>query len=167
MSIRRALNSLPSKPGIILAVIVSITVLSVFYYQQYRSCSEIASLRSELYEGVKQHVGKVVHLVDITPFTWGKVRMIINHQNKGKVLDCPFEWDWTQKQRKQLMANGQLNVMAFARKDVNTVVDFKKEMIDFVVKETILKPDTALFKVEKHGANDHGYILRQITDIER
>jgi len=77
-------------------------------------------------------------------------------------LDCPFEWDWTQKQRKQLMAKGQLNVIAFARKGVNTVVDFSQDMIDFELTETIFTPDSAIFRIEKQGAENTGYLLHQI-----
>lgn len=162
MSIRQMLSTIPSKPGVIIAVIVAIAVLSFFYIKQYRSCTDISLLRSTLYEGVQQNTNEIIHLADITPFKWERARIIINHQNKGKVLDCPFEWDWTQKQRKQLMAKGQLNVIAFARKGVNTVVDFSQDMIDFELTETIFTPDSAIFRIEKQGAENTGYLLHQI-----
>ena len=162
MSIRTALGSLPSKPGVVIAVIGAIVVLSFFYFKQYKSCTDIASLRSILYEGVQRNTDNVIHLADITPFEWEKARIIMDHQSKGNVLDCPFEWDWTQKQRKEMMVKGQLNVIAFARKGVNTVVDFSQEMIDFDITETIYTPDLAVFQVDKQGSENTGYILSQI-----
>ena len=163
MRIRQALSSVPSKPGVIIAVIVAIATLSFFYSKQYRSCTNIASLRSTLYKGVQQKANDVLRLADVIPFEWERARIIIDHQNEGKTLDCPFEWDWTQKQRKQLMANGKLNVIAFARKGVNTVVDFSQDRIDFELTDTVYTPDSAVFRVNSHGTeNNTGYLLRQI-----
>lgn len=160
--IRRMLSSIPSKPGLIIAIIVSIGVLSFYYFKQYRDCTDIALLRSTLYTAVQQNSNDVLRLASIMPFEWHKARVIVDFQNQGKVLDCPFEWDWTQAQRKQLMTNGQLNVIAFARKNINTVVDFSSEMIDFELKETVFTPDSAVFRVDNHGPDNSGYLLRQI-----
>ncbi|MFB3101250.1 MAG: hypothetical protein ACE1ZM_07395 [Gammaproteobacteria bacterium] len=156
------LSSIPSKPGLIIAIIVTMVVLSFYYFKQYRDCTDMASLRSTLFTAVQQNSNGVLRLASIMPFKWERARIIINHQNKGKVLDCPFEWDWTQAQRKQLMANGQLNVIAFARKNINTVVDFSQDMIDFELTETIFTPDSAIFRIEKQGAENTGYLLHQI-----
>ncbi len=162
MSIRRALSSIPGKPGVVFAVIAGIIVLSVFYFKQYKSCTDIASLRSMLSEGIRKNAGTIINLADMTPFEWEKARVIINHQSAGKVLDCPFGWDWTQKQRRQLMANGQLNVIAFARKNINTVVDFSQETIDFELVDTIITPDSAKFHIAGQNLENGGYLLRQI-----
>jgi len=163
MSIRRMLSSIPSKPGVIIAMVVAVAALSIHYFYQYKNCTGLASLRSQLYVSVQQNANSVLRLADITPFEWERVRIIIEHKNKGKTLDCPFEWDWTQEQRKEMMSKGQLNIIAFARKGgVNTVVDFSSEMIDFELTETVFTPDSAVFHVEKHGPENTGYLLRQI-----
>lgn len=162
MSIRHALNSIPSKPGVVLAIIGSIVVLSIFYFRQYQSCTDIASLRMTLHTGIQHHADGVIRLSDITPFEWEKARIILNHQSQGKVLDCSFGWDWTEEKRKRLMAAGQLNVIAFARKGVNTVVDFSLEEIDFNLSETVFTPDSAVFRVEKKRLKNNGYVLIQV-----
>lgn len=160
--IGRMLHGFPSKPGVVIAVVLVIGVLSIYYFKQYRDCTDIALLRSTLYTAVQQNSNDVLRLASIIPFEWDRARIIVDFQNQGKVLDCPFEWDWTQAQRKQLMTNGQLNVIAFARKNINTIVDFSSEMIDFELTETIFTPDSAVFSVENHGSENTGYLLRQI-----
>jgi hypothetical protein len=162
MSIRRALSTIPSKPGVIIAVIVAISVMSIYYFKQYKSCTDIASLRSSFYSVVQQNSNNIIRLAEVTPFQWERAKIILNYKNNSKVLDCQFGWDWTRKQRQQMMANDLLNVIVFAREGVNTVVDFSKEMVDFELTETIFTPASAVFRAKSYGADDSGYLLHQI-----
>lgn len=158
MNIRGALNSLPARPGIVLAVVLAAIVLAAFYIQQYRVCTELGALRAAFYEKVRQNAGQKIRLADITPFAWVKARIILNFQSKIRLPDCPFNWDLSRRERRRMMAEAELNVLAFATEAGRRVIDFNNGTIAFDLRETTLTPRQAVFMVERKAG---GFILRQ------
>ena len=57
-----------------------------------------------------------------------------------------------------MMAEAQLNVIAFATREGNRVIDFNNEIIAFDLRETTFTPRQAVFMVERKAG---GFILRQ------
>ncbi len=158
MNIRNALNSLPGRPGMVIAVVLAVIVLAAFYVQQYRICTDIGMLRAALYEKVRQNAGKKIRLSDMIPFAWQRARIITHFQSRIRLPDCPFNWDLSQRERRRMMAEAQLSVIAFATRDGNRVIDFNNEIIAFDLRETTLTPRQAVFMVERKAG---GFILRQ------
>ena len=158
MNIKGALNSLPARPGIVLAVVLAAIVLAAFYIQQYRVCTELGALRAAFYEKVRQNAGQKIRLADLTPFAWVKARIILNFQSKLRLPDCPFKWDLSRRERRRMMARAELNVLAFATEAGHRVIDFNNGTIAFDLRETALTPGQAVFMVETKAG---GFILRQ------
>ena len=162
MSIKKALGTIPSRPGVIIAIIVVLIVLSLYYLKQYNMCNRIDSLRTHFYSNIEQKQDHTLTLADIIPFEWDRVRIIVNFQNKGKVLDCPFDWDWTQQKRRQLMEQNRLSVLAFAKGGTNIIVDFDAERIAFAVSDKVFTPASATFHIHKTSVDKTQYTLSQI-----
>ncbi len=158
--IGRMLEGYPSKPAVVVAVILIISAMSIYYFDQNRTCTDIASMRSQLYSLAENNVSNEIRLVDTTDIQWDKARIIVDYKTEGKLLDCPFDWGWTQQHRQELMARGLLNMIVFTWKDVVIAyLDFNRDRVDFELVDIIVTPDSAVFSVERNDTNT--YLLRQ------
>ena len=110
-------------------------------------------LRAALYEKVRQNAGSKIRLTDMIPFAWQRARIITHFQSRIRLPDCPFNWDLSRRERRQMMAEAQLNVIAFATREGNRVIDFNNEIIAFDLRETTLTPQQAVFIVERKAAD--------------
>ncbi len=164
--IGRMLEGYPSKPAVVVAIILTIGVMSYYYYDLNRTCIGNDTSRSLLFSLVEKNQSNKIHLVNAIDFKWDNARIIVDYKTEGKSLDCPFGWGWSQEYRQELMSKGMLNMIVFTWKGVViSYLDLDRSMLDFELRETLLTPDKAVFLVRKKEQGKPGYLLFQNESI--
>ncbi len=161
--IRSALNSLPTKPGMVLAIIVLVGTVSSYYYDQYQRCTYQASLREQLISNIGIKLNGTIALVDIVPFKWDRLKILKNIKPTGKLPDCSFGWDWSKGYRQSLIKGGELNMLKFTRKGVFPgYIDFRRDQINFSGTSGFYTQQSAEFTVTRQTQNSDGVLLKPV-----
>ncbi len=161
--IGRILHGYPSKPAVVVALILILGVMYKYYYDLNRTCTDNETMRSQLYSMAEKNQNNEIRLESVIDSQWHNVRIIVNYKTEGKFLDCPFDWGWTQEHRQQLMDQGKLNMIVITWKGVVTsYLDLNRDRLDFELTETLFTPATGVFYIESNKEKNTGYILHQI-----
>ena len=152
---------MPAKPGVVVALVLVVGVLSVFYYTTYAACSHNARQRAVLVAGIEAASGAKVRFADVMGFAWDKIRIAQGFKPAGKVTSCPFGWDWSADERHRLTSAGLLTVIAFMEggKPVE-VIDISGEDVRFEELKDDYMRDEAVFTVEPQDGGTPRFVLK-------
>lgn len=170
MSIQAALRSLPTKPGVIIAVVIILVVGGWQGYSLRTACLQRADLMLNLTSAIETEVVKVgdekarhLNLADVVPFAWDEVKIVQNYRPTTASLDCPFGWHWTEQDRDKLAADGLLTVLAFFDKGAFVdFMDFSGGLASFEVDDSKIAKERALFSVIPSDTETGPHILRPL-----
>jgi hypothetical protein len=165
MSIRSALGSLPSWPVLVVAPAVILVLGAISYGPAYRECTRLAEARAGFTSAVEraaQDGGGVLPLDQaVTASDWDQVRILQSVKLDGPLLDCPFGWDLTRIERREIITKGQLGLLSFAGAgEVVSFVEFRSDLIRFEVDDEILARSAAVFIVEAPEIPGGAFVLR-------
>lgn len=170
MSIQTALRSLPTKPGVIIAVAIIVVVGGWQGYSLRAACLQRADLVLNLTSAIEKAVAKGgdekamrLDLGDVIPFAWDEVKIVQNYRPTTASLDCPFGWHWTEEARDKLAADGLLTVLAFFDQGafVN-FMDYSGGLARFEIDDRKIAKTQALFEVVPPGNGKGPHILRPL-----
>ena len=153
--IRSALGSLQAKPGFYAAVVLAAVVLGWYYASQYRDCTGQREWRERLYHvlGAAGSARQLFNLSEAVPFGWDEVRIRAGAAVEGKVMDCPFGWDWSRTEYDALAGAGLLSLLIFIDEGrLAGHIGFSSDRVDFRDVAGTWTPETAVFEVV-HGAS--------------
>lgn len=159
--IRDALSALPAKPAIVIAPLLVVLVLSLYYRDQYNKCVDIRQSRTELNELLRSiDSGGQFRLADFADFAWNKVRIVASVK-PGTISDeCPFDWNWSGDERELLIASGLLTAIIFGLEGkVVRYLELRGDQVSFRVTHDNLTPETAVFDVSKQTGSEGGVTL--------
>ncbi len=159
--IGRMLHGIPTKPVLVIAPLVIVVILAIYYYEKYSDCTRSTSLREQLYTELRQNIGRTLSLADILPIEWDQAAILKDYQPaaNSKLPDCPFDWGWNQSHRQTLAGQNQLNIIVFFRDEqFIDYVEFRRDVVDFGNVNNPYSAETARFEVNA-PASDNGPIL--------
>jgi len=161
--IRRHLQGMPTRPAVVLAVIVVIGSVGGYYYQRYNDCRYHATLREHLYAQISAHSGPTIALKALIPFAWQRLIIYTGYQSTGKFPECPFGWDWSGQYRQSLLDRSELNVLVFSREGrYPDYIDFSKSQINFPGIRQTYTPETAVFSITRQAGRKVGILLKPV-----
>ena len=159
--IKDALSALPAKPALVIAPVLVVLVLSLYYRDQYNKCVDIRQTRAEL----SQHLLSLgaptrFRLEDFTDFAWNKVRIVAGVK-PGTISDtCPLDWNWPGGERDSLIASGGLTVMIFGLEGrVVRYLELRSDEVEFLEAEDQLTPEKAVFSMRRKSGDTNGVTL--------
>ena len=157
--IKDALSSLPAKPALVIAPLLVVLVLSLYYRDQYIKCAEIRQTRADLNEHLRTlDSSQPFRLVDFTDFDWTRVRIVASVAADTISDTCPLDWNWSGGERDALIASGGLAAMIFGQQGrIVRYLELRGDEIEFRGAEGNLAPQAAVFDVEPKAGG--GYIL--------
>lgn len=159
--LRAAIDALPAKPGVVIALVLVAGVLSVFYYTTYTGCTHNARQRAVLMSSIEAASGEKVRFADVMGFAWDKIRIAQGFKPTGKVTTCPFGWDWSEEERHRLTSAGLLTVIAFLKGGQPVeVIDVSGEDVTFENLKDAYMRDEAVFTVEPQDGGKPRFILK-------
>jgi len=168
MSIRSALGSLPSWPVLVIVPAIVLGVGILYYGPAYRQCTRLAQERDGFSAAVAraaQGEGDDLFLDRaVVAGTWDQVRILPrlgDAADDSPVLDCPFGWGLDKTERRAMMRDGRLGILAFAKAGkVVDYIEYRSDQIRFEGIDGVLARDDAVFTVETEVGADGPYILR-------
>ncbi|MFQ5466822.1 MAG: hypothetical protein ACE5DS_01695 [Kiloniellaceae bacterium] len=168
MSIRSALGSLPSWPVLVIVPVIFLGVGVLYYGPAYQKCTRLAQVR----EGFSEAVARAARgqgddlFLDraVVAGTWDQVRIVPrlgDAASDSPVLDCPFGWDLDKTERRAMMQDGRLGILAFAEAGkVVDYIEYRSDRIRFEGIDEVVARIKAVFTVETEVGADGPYILR-------
>ncbi len=136
MSIRTALSSLPTWPALVIAPVLILIVAAVKYVPAYQECTRLAQARTAFTSAVEaaaRQDGGELRLDRAAAMPgWDQVRILQAVKADGPLLDCPFGWDLTQDERRELIAEGRFGILVFAKDgQVVGTIEYRSDLIRF------------------------------------
>ncbi len=149
MGVRDALSSVPSRPALIIAPLLVVLVLSLYYRDQYNKCVDIRQNRAALTDHLLA-LGSPARfrLADYTDFAWTKVRMVASVAADTISDTCPLDWNWESGEREALIASGRLAAMIFGQQgQIVKYFELRADEVEIRGAEGNLTPQAAVFSV--------------------
>jgi len=159
--IKNALSAVPAKPALILAPVLVVLVLSLYYRDQYNKCVDIKQTRAALSEQLLA-LGSPAQfrLADFTDFAWTKVHIVPNVDRDTISDTCPLSWNWASGERESLIASGRLAAMVFAQQgQIVKYLELRGDEVEFRGAEGNLSPQVAVFDVVRKSGDAGGVTL--------
>ncbi len=159
--IKDALSSVPAKPALVIAPLLAVLVLSLYYRDQYTKCVEIRHTRNALTEHL-QALGSPAQfrLSDFTDFNWTRVRIVASVAADTISDTCPLDWNWAGGERDRLLAAGLLSAMMFGQQGkIVRYLELRGDAVDFGEIEANLAPEEAVFSVTRKSGAAGGVTL--------
>ncbi len=161
--IRRALNSVPARPAVVVGAVLLVAALGYHYGSSYSRCTHHADSRQRLKAAIEAAASRTtgsVRLADITDFRWDKVTIVAGYRPDGRTPDCPFGWDWSTETRAALAGKGLLTLLVFSRRGaVADYIEYRSDWAAFEGLKNPYTPATAVFVVERRSPTDR-FVLR-------
>ena len=130
-------------------------VLAIYYWNLKSECTALADQRAYFMQQVQQVADSdsLLKLTDVTAFPWQWVKGFTAFKPQHQTKNCPFEWDWSNRQRQEIIDAGQLSVLIFIYEGaIANYIEFRSEFIKIDDFEKNLTPETAVFKVQKKSS---------------
>lgn len=159
--IKDALSSVPSKPALVIAPLLVVLVLFLYYRDQYVKCVEMKDTRAALYEHLLE-LGSPAQfrLADFTEFAWTKVRIVASVSADTISDTCPLGWNWESGERESMIASGRLAAMIFGKQgQIVRYLELRADEVEFRGPEGNLSPQAAVFGVERKPGATEGVVL--------
>ena len=107
------------------------------------------------------HLDRAVAAAD-----WDQVRIVQDMSElspEGQVLDCPFGWDIDRTERRKMLADGRLGILAFAKAgQVVDYIEFRADQARFDAAGKVVARADAVFTVESPGSGGP-FTLRRVA----
>ncbi len=167
-SIKQALSGLPARPALVAAPIIALLALALYYWDIHGKCTGLRAQR----EALESHLARLppaarFRLADFTGFAWNQVRIVARVESTSRELDCPLDWNWPRGERDELMQSGRLTAVIFGRD--RALVDYfelRNDRIEFRGVDSILRPETAVFRVARTGGANGAISLTLVEPDE-
>ena len=161
--IRDALSVLPARPAVLLAPLLVVVVLFLYYGDRREKCLDIQHTRDDLYRYLSAlDPGETFRLSDYFAFDWNKLRVVARVKPDSISDECPFDWNWSGDERERLIESGRLSVLVFGhRGGVVGYYELDRDRIAFDAVDTQLTPETASFRVQP-ASGDAMIVLSRI-----
>ncbi len=159
--LKNALSTVPAKPAIVLAPLLMVLVLSLYYRDQYLKCVDIKQTRVALSEQLLA-LGSPAQfrLTDFTDFAWTKVRIVPGVDQDTISDTCPLSWNWASGERESLIASGRLAAMIFGQQgQIVKYLELRGDEVEFRGTEGNLSPEAAVFGVIRKSGDAGGFTL--------
>jgi hypothetical protein len=159
--IKNALSAVPAKPALIIAPVLVVLVLSLYYRDQYNKCVDIKQTRAALNEQLLA-LGSPAQfrLADFTDFAWTKVRIVARVTPDTISDSCPLDWNWDSGERDALIASGRLAAMMFGQQgQIVRYLELRGDEVEFRGAEGSLSPQAAVFEVRRKSGDSGGVTL--------
>jgi len=145
-------DGMPTRPVLIIVPILMSMVLGLYYWDSYDTCTEKSEFRSRFIKMAQQASEQSDQLFSVnaaTDFSWDTVTFFPAFKFDEKpVPDCPFGWDWSEVQRKQLAKDGHLSLLIFAKADkMINYLDIDTKTVDIGKLKKVYSNDKAQFNV--------------------
>ena len=159
--IRDALSVLPAKPAVIIAPLLVVLVLTLYYRDQYNKCFDIKQSRLALNQQLRQaNSGDLFRLGEFTDFAWNKVRIVARVEPDTISQNCPLDWNWAGGERDSLLAAGLLTAVIFGSEGrIVGYLELRADEVEFRGAEGNLTPDSAVFRIGAAAADDGPVLL--------
>ena len=138
MSIRDAIRSVPAKPGIVIALSVTLLFGGWHFHVNWQACEQRAEAARHLH-GVLAAADRAgeeeVSLAEVFPFPWEEVRIISEYHPGRDALPCSFTWlgssHWSLAERQEMARQGNLSALSFFARDKPVAfVEYRNEWSD-------------------------------------
>jgi hypothetical protein len=159
--IKDALSSVPSKPALIIAPLLVVLVLSLYYRDQYIKCVDIRQDRAALNQQLLA-LGSPARfrLADFTDFAWTRVRIVASVAPDTISDTCPLDWNWDSGERDSLIASGRLAAMMFGQQgQIVKYLELRADEVELREAEGNLSPQAAVFSVVRKSGDAGGVTL--------
>lgn len=149
--IKDALSAVPSKPALVIAPLLVVLVLFLYYRDQYNQCVDMKETQAALHEELLALDSPArFRLADFTGFEWTRVRIVANVTPDTISETCPLDWNWESGERDALIASGQLAAMMFGKQGrIVKYLELRASEVEFRGAEGSLSPRAAVFSVER------------------
>lgn len=171
MRIQEALRSLPTKPGVVIAIMIIVLVCGWYGYSSYTVCVHRADLLRSMTSAIQASAAdsgnerRLLDLSKVADFAWDEVRIVQNYRPTTNSFDCPFGWHWSEETRRDLAARGHLTVLAFFQGETFIdFMDYSGEVARFEVGEEKIARREALFNVVPPADGEGPFLLRHLPD---
>ena len=152
MSIRDAINQLPSWPGFVLGAIAIVGIGGWYYGTTFMKCVEVREGRELLRDAIDRAAAAgtpVLDLANAVPGDWDEVRIVQAHNPGQTPLNCPFGWDMTWRERQALVDAGQYTVIGFfSAGQFDRYIEYRSDWAVFIDPPSSLVRSAAQFSVE-------------------
>ncbi len=160
--IHRALNSIPAKPVMIIAPVMVLLVLGLYYWNRNIECTARSEQRIAFIQKIDQAAtsNSILNLADVAEFPWQQVKGFIHFKPQHRKASCPFNWDWPGDDRQAVIEAGLLSLLIFFNEGaVSNYIEFRGDKIIIDEFEDSLTREEARFSVEKQSSPDIVYRL--------
>jgi len=159
--IKDALSAVPAKPALIIAPLLAVLVLSLYYRDQYHKCVDIRQARAALNAILLAPDSPALfRLADFTDFAWTKVRIVASVVPDTISETCPLDWNWADGERERLLASGRLTAMMFGQQgQIVRYLELRGDEVEFRQVEGNLTPESAVFNLARKSGNAGGVTL--------
>ena len=164
--IKDAFSSVPAKPALVIAPLLVVLVLSLYYRDQFNKCVEIRDTRAAFSDWLKQVDASVpVQLAEFTDFDWTRVRIVARVGSDTISETCPLDWNWKSGERQALLDSGNLTAMVFALQGrIVRYVELNALEVEFRNAEGNLAPQLAVFQLQPKSTDGAGVILTRVGE---
>ncbi len=169
MNLRAALAGVPVWPGLVAAPLIALAVGAMSYGPAYKQCHRLAEARESFAGAVsvaaqaedpRLRLDRAVAAND-----WDQVRIVQDASGlspEAQYLDCPFGWDLDQTERRRMLADGRLGILAFAKAgQVVDYIEFRADKARFEAVGEIVVRAEAVFTVEPPSNDGGPFTLRR------
>ena len=166
---RRLFQGIPTRPILIIALLMIAVVTALYYHGQYKRCTKQSMLKDQLYTYLEKNVGHTVSLADFVPFTWDRVFVLVNYKPDSRIKGCPFKWDWSGEYRNTLIVQDMLNVIFYTlNKKRVAYIEFSgwRIQVEGIDTNEPLTPETAMFAVQARGHPYQHVLLEKVISDE-
>lgn len=159
--IRDALSVIPARPVVFVVPVIVVLVMSLYYWDMYRKCTDIKQFRAALNEELHSlQTPAHFRLADFTGFMWDQVRIVAQFEPEIRSTECPFGWNWPSSERDSLIASGLLTVMIFLHKGaIVEYLELRSDEVAFLGADSSLSPEAAVFSIGTNSVNGSGVTL--------
>ena len=154
---RASLAQLPTWPGLLIAAVLAVGVAAWFYIPTYQRCSELNAAREGLRAAIENagRAGTTLELGAAMPGAWDEVRIAQGHKlaRGQRPFHCPFGWDLTREERRELMASGNYTLIGFFDGGrFQRYIEYRGDWARFDGDVETLRRGQARFRVARSGA---------------
>ena len=160
--LHRALNSISARPVLYIVPLVVSLVLGFYYWNLKDECTGRATKREFFRQKVQEAADStgILKFTDFTEFPWQQLKGFARLKPQRKTRNCPFNWDWSGKERQEIIDAGLLSVFIFFDGgSISNYVEFRNDRIEIDDFEKNLTPETAKFNVQRTGSGGDAFRL--------
>lgn len=149
--IKDALSALPAKPALLIAPLIVIVVLTLYYWDLRDRCAGVREYRNALTAHLLEiDPGERFRLSEFTDFDWNRVRVVARVEPGTIDDECLSDWNWNRGEREALLETRELSALIFGNAGkVVGYFELRHDEVAFPDIDTQLTPESAVFRIER------------------